>query len=601
MKFRALSRQLTALVCALALGLTLSACGLLTEDPIQFRTGKSAEEQQAAFQALVDQLTLDTLQGDYLTTHIYLERPADYGVSLARTDRTLLSDLTEESFDSYLDTLEDREASLRELDRDLLTADQQELYDMLLFDLETQQALYSPELRWLGNNFDTYSGWHVSLPTLFGDYVFYSEEDVEAFLDLLADVEPSTQRLLEFSREQQRRGIFSADCAQVEEYCRNMVDQGTGSSVLADIKDNLADLGLDGETTARYQQEAEELFVSSFLAAYQAMADAMVELAQGAVHTGSLAQLEGGSEYYAALVRQYTGSSKTPEELQRELEDLAAEALTEMYTAIQADYDLAVAWENGEISSGYDDFAAMLADLEEFTFTTFPAVDLPEYTVGVIDPEIAADSVAAYFSIPPVDSTHPWNIMVNSADGSLDRSSLDTWCTVAHEGMPGHLYQTAYTYAALDGDLSRVVLLDFPGYTEGYATYAQLEALEYLDLDENVVALQRSYTVLVNSLVASADIGIHYLGWDMAELTEWCDEYGLLDPNALYDVLCESPATYLAYYAGYMEFHNLRQEAEGMLGDNFDVVEFHRALLDGGAVSFDVLEQRMAAWVVSAM
>ena len=199
MKFRALSRQLTALVCALALGLTLSACGLLTEDPIQFRTGKSAEEQQAAFQALVDQLTLDTLQGDYLTTHIYLERPADYGVSLARTDRTLLSDLTEESFDSYLDTLEDREASLRELDRDLLTADQQELYDMLLFDLETQQALYSPELRWLGNNFDTYSGWHVSLPTLFGDYVFYSEEDVEAFLDLLADVEPSTQRLLELA------------------------------------------------------------------------------------------------------------------------------------------------------------------------------------------------------------------------------------------------------------------------------------------------------------------------------------------------------------------------------------------------------------------
>jgi uncharacterized protein (DUF885 family) len=57
------------------------------------------------------------------------------------------------------------------------------------------------------------------------------------------------------------------------------------------------------------------------------------------------------------------------------------------------------------------------------------------------------------------------------------------------------------------------------------------------------------------------------------------------------------PGQALAYKIGELKFKQLRAEAEGLLGDNFNIREFHDELLSKGALPLDVLEQRIREWM----
>lgn len=90
---------------------------------------------------------------------------------------------------------------------------------------------------------------------------------------------------------------------------------------------------------------------------------------------------------------------------------------------------------------------------------------------------------------------------------------------MAHEGFPGHLYQTAMSYQY---GLEPVrCLLSFPAYTEGWATYAEYLSYQYAGLPEEVASVLACNDRVVLSLYASADIGIHYYGWNKDMLLDF--------------------------------------------------------------------------------
>ena len=93
--------------------------------------------------------------------------------------------------------------------------------------------------------------------------------------------------------------------------------------------------------------------------------------------------------------------------------------------------------------------------------------------------ELASKSgVTAYFNIPTLDGDSVKQLRVNPI--SNDVSSISTFSTVAHEGFPGHMYQYAYMYENVGSNYIKA-LSNISAYTEGYAVYAQYEALSYLD------------------------------------------------------------------------------------------------------------------------
>ena len=87
-------------------------------------------------------------------------------------------------------------------------------------------------------------------------------------------------------------------------------------------------------------------------------------------------------------------------------------------------------------------------------------------------------------------------------------------------------------------------------------------------------------------------MGIHYDGWSVTDTVRFFSDYGINDPNAVqsvYKLIIGSPANYLKYYIGYLEFLELKKNAVNKWGDNFTQMRFHKAVLDVGPASFDVI------------
>ena len=108
----------------------------------------------------------------------------------------------------------------------------------------------------------------------------------------------------------------------------------------------------------------------------------------------------------------------------------------------------------------------------------------------------------------------------------------------------------------------------------------------------------RSYLKYCNSATlgihALMDIGIHYEGWDMEKIKTYITNYfGDVGDDVVTEIyynIVEDPANYLSYYVGYLQFLDLRDQAENSWGNSFTAKEFHQKILDIGPAPFDVIE-----------
>ena len=202
----------------------------------------------------------------------------------------------------------------------------------------------------------------------------------------------------------------------------------------------------------------------------------------------------------------------------------------------------------------------------------------------------------AFYLTPPVDTQKPNVIYINDSGRT---TSLELFGTLAHEGFPGHLYQTVSFARSNPSDIRYLVASS--GYVEGWATYVESYGYEYAaSLMKNSAAakgavrlawLNRSMNLCIYSLI---DIGIHYRGWDAARTAAFLKAFGITNAstaNEIYQYIVETPGNYLKYYWGYLNFLDLKTASQKKLGDDFDLKEFHRRILEIGPVQFPVLEK----------
>ena len=105
--------------------------------------------------------------------------------------------------------------------------------------------------------------------------------------------------------------------------------------------------------------------------------------------------------------------------------------------------------------------------------------------------------------------------------------------------------------------------------------------------------LNRSMNLCIYSLL---DVGIHYHGWTPAQAARFLNLFGIRDAAVtaeIYRYITETPANYLKYYVGYLNFLDLKEEQQSLLGENFDLKSFHQKILEIGPVQFPVLQKYM--------
>ena len=550
------------------------------------------DSENTQFEKYIDQIFREELEENTLNLHYTLAYPEDYGikgysVSLGTMDPDALEDSLEETR-----TLNKR---LKNFDPAQLSEGNQIIYDILSLEFSSRLSLGSSYLLQepLGPNL----GIQAQLPILLAEYTFRTSADIKDYFSLLSQMPEYFQSILDFEEEKEKEGLFMSDTSadRIIRQCESFIETGEENYLSSMFGQQVKELSEEKRITQAqakdFTQMQEKLMEQCVFPAYRTLSQGLEELKGQGKNSGGLIHLEGGKDYYEYLIRSTVGDYRSSEEI-----------LQSLFLQLQSDYkkvqellaaDPQLLSEAYSFSSSEFSPEQILDYLQHVITDDFPSLDTGSYEVKYVPEAMEDFSSPAFYLTPPVDTLTPNTIYINQAS---QVSATELFTTLAHEGFPGHLYQTVY-FGNQDHHPIRE-LLSCGGYVEGWATY--VEALSYgyaspfLHIEPEILdflGLNRSISLC---LYAILDLGIHGQGWNLQTTADTLAVFGITDSDTCQEVfqyIVENPANYLKYYLGYLNFMDLREEVQETEGSSFQPKEFHKNLLDIGPAPFPVVKK----------
>ena len=545
-----------------------------------FWSSLHAESSDRQFRTFTRSLFQTEVSANTISLHYTLRSPSDYGIAdIPATYGSLSSDpvAAKASVRNVL-------SSLQEFDPDTLSSENALTFKIL--DTYLKNASTGTDYLLYQEPLGPVSGIHTQLPVLLSEYSFYDTQDVETYLALLKETPSYFDSVIRFEQKKAASGLFMPDyqADSVLDTCQSFIDMGKENYLVSTFDERIASLDLLPENKKdSFQKENMKLVTEEIYPAYQNLITAIKSLKGKGMNEQGLSHFPYGKKYYEYLVRQTTGCNESISRLRlmtraQILEDLSA--MQKILFPADAALTQASVLEQTSPDSMLDDLRSKITD-------TFPKIPDVDFQVKYV-PESMQDYLSpAFYMIPAIDNLTENVIYINNGQTS---SGLNLYTTLAHEGYPGHLYQTVY-FSASEPDPIRSIL-DFGGYVEGWATYAEMMSYYLAPLPKTEASLLQKNSSVILGLYALADMGIHYDGWSVTDTVRFFSDYGINDPNAVqsvYKLIIGSPANYLKYYIGYLKFYELKKEMADALGNQFSQKEFHRAVLDVGPAPFEIV------------
>jgi uncharacterized protein (DUF885 family) len=227
--------------------------------------------------------------------------------------------------------------------------------------------------------------------------------------------------------------------------------------------------------------------------------------------------------------------------------------------------------------------------------TMFGRLPKAGFAIRLTDPTVAATTPARYLF--PTDDGRPGIFEMPVVD-PRQVLSADLAALLAHEGMPGHHFETGIKLENKAPEFRRRMWIG--AFGEGWALYAESLGHE-LGLYEEPLDLVGRYSMeLLRACRLVADTGLHVKGWTRAQAIAYLvEECGQPEGLATVEVLryMAWPAQALGYKIGELTILELRAKATQRLGARFDLRAFHDAVLAEGHLPLSALRQRMDAWI----
>lgn len=538
------------------------------------------------FRACTNTIFTTDISGNPLNLHYTLAYPEssgikDYSLSLGTFDPTQLS--------GQKILLENRRTMINAFPARDLSPDNRLTQQILSLYYETQ--LLPARQYLLDEALSPSLGTQAQLPILLAEYTFRKEDDVRNYLKLLTSVDSYLESILSFEKLKAQNGTFMSDATadRIISQCSTFIKDPDDNYLASVFSEKIQSLsGISEQKKAAYQKLHNQILTGQVLPAYQSLIDGLYLLKGSGKNPGGLCQFAGGKAYYEYLIKSSCGIYDTVPEIQSRLihqfqTDLSlATKLMGSSTATPTfakDVFLPISKAETGTPSGIFSFSAglidaasglsftstpsaaetspeqILEDLQKQIQTDFPAVPSTSYEVKYVHPDLEEHLSPAFYLTPPIDTLSPNDIYINR---HANMSGLELYTTLAHEGFPGHLYQTI-TFASSAPDPVRY-LPAMGGYVEGWATYAESFAYTYYQPDSTdgqLAWLNRSLNLCMMSLL---DTVIHYNGWNQERCATFLSQLGITDntiQKEIYQVIVEDPANYLKYYLGYLQFLDL--------------------------------------------
>lgn len=556
----------------------------------------SEKSVQAAFDAFTKQIFKDELEGSSLTLHYMLKDPENYGISTADPK---LGECSLEYLQQVSADMEQLSEELHAFDPSLLTADQLFTYRALDDYLETEQMAKGLEL--YSRPVSTTIGTQAQLPILFAEYAFYDRQDVEDYLNLMSQIDSYYKSIAEFEKVRADAGLAPCDLVldQIIQSCKDYMIRPENSFLNETFNSKLDSIdGLTEEEKNEYKARHLAVMKEHFIPAYQMLAGELEKLKGRGQNPMGLCGYPDGKRYYEYLAASSTGTGYTVPELKQQVQVHMSEDLAQVTLLLQNHPELAEA--SASYSFAQTEPAAILDALKTQAEKDFPALPEADYTVHQVPKALEASLSPAFYLTAPIDCWQHNVIYING--GSEQTSSEALYTTLAHEGYPGHLYQTVYANQNVRDPLLR--LLACGGYTEGWGTYAEIYSYRFDNgLSPELSELLAHNQAATLGLYALLDININYEGWSQERTAKFLEElYGITDGQVveeIYYAVADNPANYLQYYTGYMEMVKMRETAIETLGERYDPIQFHKFILDMDGASFRVMEPYFKTWLLT--
>lgn len=427
------------------------------------------------------------------------------------------------------------------------------------------------------------------LPVLLAEYTFRNTRDIKDYLGLLSQMDTYFLGILDYEQKKADAGLFMSDeaCLKVIEGCEVFTEHPDDNFLIDTFSNRLN--AMDGLTDTQknaYLKQHSKVLSDHVIPAYSQMIKGLTMLLGRGHNNWGLCNFPKGKAYYEAVVSADTGCDDSVEDLFSQIAKARREDLTFCQNLLEKNPKLAS--QSPKPDAALKEENAMLSRLQKEILTDFPAPPQTDVEICHVDPALSEYLAPAFYITAPIDDISHNRIYINDAKNDTD---IYYFTTLAHEGYPGHLYQTICTSSY--GAPEVLSLLNYPGYTEGWATYTEMQAFYYAGLDPDLASLLQHNQAATLSLYATADIGIHYFGWEKEKIAAFWSEYGVDDTatvKRITDLILEEPGNYLKYYVGYLKFRQMREQL-ALENKSFSVSAFHEAILRTGPSPFSVLEE----------
>lgn len=560
---------------------------------------------------------------DTLTLNYTLSDPQRYGVKGETGFGTYSVEAMEEGV-RYAETMEEE---LKKIDRDLISSDSRFLYDILIDEFENckeqEKYIYFSEM------LRPKSGVTAQLPILLAEFHFYEEKNIEEYLELLSKLPAYFDEILNFEKIKLEKGIFMDDdwAGEVIAQCREFASSGDKNILISSFDERLkeavkvnGEFSLEKKSVKEYKKLNKDVVEKEVFPAFKKLGDGIEDMVNERKQGGSLkgvgkagkknweksvgnpqglALYENGREYYRFMVKNTTGSGKSVEALDGLLDEVIKSQQSRIRQAFLDEETLEL-YDKNLMPEGEP--KELLSDLQskmEAFFTPLSQVASDSnyrlgediYTLKYVDKSMEDILSPAFYLTPALDNFDKNVIYINKKKMKKEES---LYATLGHEAYPGHMYQMVYFDLKQENPLRYI--LNFPGYSEGWGTYAEVFAYEMAGLPGKMKDVEEGSLILNLSIFGKMDIGVNFYGWNEVDLKDYLKKLGIaknVDIPKVYRLMVQEPCMYLKYIVGYLEIMELRAVAKNKLGEEYSDKWFHDFFLSTGPAPYYLISKSL--------
>ncbi len=447
--------------------------------------------------------------------------------------------------------------------------------------------------------------------------------DAEDYITRLSLIDKKFEQVLDGLRHREQQGILPPQfvVTKVIDEMQGFIDTPIEENILIDaLIKKLEKTDLDTADQQNIAKLAVKEVEQTVYPAYQKLIDYFVKLDDKVENNYGVWNLPDGDEFYRVTLKFFTTTDYTPDyihkfgvqevdRIQQQILQILAEQGRDISGGFETSInDMAIdeRFYYSDSDEGrdqiLDDYKVLITDVTEKLSSHFH--DIPQAKVDVQRIPLFKEktSPGAYYNSPAMDGSRPGIFYANLHDiKATPKYSMRT--LAYHEAVPGHHFQLALQQELKGLPFFRK-MIPFIAYSEGWALYAERVAYEMGMLSDPYDNIGRLQAELFRAVRLVVDTGIHSQRWSRERAIDYMiSNTGMAESDVIAEIerYFVLPGQATAYKVGMTKILELRNKAQQKLGDQYDVRDFHRAVLNNGSVPLYILEDLVDEYINSKM